>query len=82
MVVDNFKVGTLDRIGLDDTFFAEEAPRAVRCTISGYGSTGPWAAAPGYDFILQAESGLMAITGESDGPAMKLGVAIVDICTE
>lgn len=81
VVVDNFKAGTIDRFGLDERFFADEAPQAVRCTISGYGSTGPKAGMPGYDFILQAESGLMAITGEPGGPAMKLGVAIVDICT-
>jgi crotonobetainyl-CoA:carnitine CoA-transferase CaiB-like acyl-CoA transferase len=81
VVVDNFKAGTIDHFGLDETFFAEQAPQAVRCTISGYGSTGPKAGMPGYDFILQAETGLMAITGETDGSAMKLGVAIVDICT-
>jgi crotonobetainyl-CoA:carnitine CoA-transferase CaiB-like acyl-CoA transferase len=81
IVVDNFKASTIARFGLDEAFFAEQAPQAVRCTISGYGSTGPKAGTPGYDFILQAETGLMAITGEPDGPAMKLGVAIVDICT-
>ena len=81
VVVDNFKAGTIDHFGLGETFFAEQAPKAVRCTISGYGSTGPKAGMPGYDFILQAETGLMAITGETDGSAMKLGVAIVDICT-
>ena len=57
------------------------APRAVRCSITGYGTTGPKAALPGYDFILQAESGLMSICGETDGAPMKYGVAIVDICT-
>ena len=81
VVIDNFKIGTLERWGLDEDWFAEEAPSVVRCTISGYGSTGPKAGAPGYDFILQAESGLMSITGEPDGSSMKLGVAIVDICT-
>lgn len=81
IVIDNFKLGTLERMGLDGDWFAAEAPGVVRCTISGYGSSGPKAGAPGYDFILQAETGLMSITGESDGPSMKLGVAIVDICT-
>ncbi|HEX9855579.1 MAG TPA: CoA transferase [Acidimicrobiia bacterium] len=81
VVVDNFKAGTLERWGLDDAFFEQVAPRAVRCTISGYGSTGPKSGMPGYDFILQAETGLMAITGEPGGESMKLGVAIVDICT-
>jgi crotonobetainyl-CoA:carnitine CoA-transferase CaiB-like acyl-CoA transferase len=81
VVIDNFKIGTLERWGLDSDWFEAEAPGVVRCTISGYGSTGPKAGAPGYDFILQAETGLMSITGEADGPSMKLGVAIVDICT-
>jgi crotonobetainyl-CoA:carnitine CoA-transferase CaiB-like acyl-CoA transferase len=81
VVVDNFKQGTLARWGFDDAWFAANAPGAIRCSITGYGSTGPKAEAPGYDFILQAETGLMAITGESEGSPMKLGVAIVDICT-
>jgi crotonobetainyl-CoA:carnitine CoA-transferase CaiB-like acyl-CoA transferase len=81
IVVDNFKLGTLDRWGLTDDWYEANAPQAIRCTISGYGSTGPKAGKAGYDFILQAETGLMAITGEPDGESMKLGVAIVDICT-
>lgn len=81
VVVDNFKVGTLQRWGFEDDWFEENAPRVVRCSITGYGSTGPKSAQPGYDFILQAETGLMSITGEVDGSPMKLGVAIVDICT-
>lgn len=81
VLVDNFKQGTLDRWGFDDTWFETNAPGVIRCSITGYGSTGPKAATPGYDFILQAETGLMAITGEVNGQPMKLGVAIVDICT-
>jgi succinate--hydroxymethylglutarate CoA-transferase len=81
VVVDNFKIGTLERWGFTDEWFDEHAPTVVRCTVTGYGSTGPKAGLPGYDFILQAESGLMSITGEPDGQSMKLGVAIVDICT-
>ncbi len=81
VVVDNFKLGTLDAWGLGEEWFEREAPRAIRCNLSGYGSTGPKAGTPGYDFILQAETGLMSITGEPAGGAMKLGVAIVDICT-
>lgn len=81
VVIDNFKIGTLERWGFDQLWFDEHAPQAVRVTISGYGSTGPKAGLPGYDFILQAETGLMSITGEPEGEAMKLGVAIVDICT-
>ncbi len=81
VLVDNFKIGTLERWGFTDQWFEDRAQTVVRCTISGYGSSGPKAGMPGYDFILQAETGLMAITGEPDGGAMKLGVAIVDICT-
>jgi crotonobetainyl-CoA:carnitine CoA-transferase CaiB-like acyl-CoA transferase len=81
VLVDNFKQGTLDRWGFDDRWFEANAPGMIRCSITGYGSSGPKAATPGYDFILQAETGLMAITGEVDGTPMKLGVAIVDICT-
>lgn len=81
VVIDNFKLGTMAAWGFDDAWFDEEAPAAVRCSITGYGSSGPKAGKPGYDFILQAETGLMAITGESDGVPMKLGVAIVDICS-
>ena len=80
VVIENFRLGTMQGWGFDDAWFEEHAPRAVRCTISGYGSTGPRAGEPGYDFIAQAESGLMAITGEPDGRPMKLGVAIVDFC--
>jgi succinate---hydroxymethylglutarate CoA-transferase len=81
IVLDNFKIGTLERWGFDADWFDANAPQAVRVTISGYGSTGPKAGLPGYDFILQAESGLMSICGEKDGSPMKYGVAIVDICT-
>jgi glutaryl-CoA transferase len=81
VLVDNFKLGTLGRWGFTDAWFAEHAPRLVRCQITGYGSSGPKAALPGYDFILQAESGLMSICGEPGGAPTKYGVAIVDVCT-
>ncbi len=81
VLVENFKVGTLEKWGFDNAWLKANAPRVVRCSITGYGSTGPKAGLPGYDFILQAESGLMSITGERDGEPMKYGVAIVDICT-
>jgi len=71
----------LERWGCGRSFMEKEAPQIVHCTISGYGARGPKAALPGYDFLLQAESGLMSITGELDGDPMKLGVAIVDICS-
>ena len=80
VVIDNFKLGTMEIWGFDDEWFEAHAPQVVRCSITGYGATGPKASKPGYDFILQAESGLMAITGEAEGSPMKLGVAIVDVC--
>lgn len=81
VLVENFRTGTLARWGFDAAWFDANAPHVVRCSITGYGTTGPKAAMPGYDFILQAESGLMSICGEPDGPPMKYGVAIVDLCT-
>jgi crotonobetainyl-CoA:carnitine CoA-transferase CaiB-like acyl-CoA transferase len=81
VLIDNFRLGTLAKWGFTDAWFEQHAPGLVRCSITGYGSTGPKAALPGYDFILQAESGLMSICGEPDGAPTKYGVAIVDVCT-
>ena len=81
VLIDNFRLGTLEKWGFGDAWFERHAPRLVRCSITGYGSSGPKAALPGYDFILQAESGLMSICGEPDGEPTKYGVAIVDVCT-
>jgi succinate---hydroxymethylglutarate CoA-transferase len=81
ILIDNFRLGTLAKWGFTDAWFDEHAPRLIRCAITGYGSTGPKAPLPGYDFILQAESGLMSICGEPDGSPTKYGVAIVDVCT-
>jgi crotonobetainyl-CoA:carnitine CoA-transferase CaiB-like acyl-CoA transferase len=81
VLIDNFRIGTLEKWGFTDAWFEHHAPLLVRCSITGYGSSGPKAALAGYDFILQAESGLMSICGEPAGPPMKYGVAIVDVCT-
>jgi crotonobetainyl-CoA:carnitine CoA-transferase CaiB-like acyl-CoA transferase len=81
VVIENFKTGTLDAWGCGRAFMKKNAPGVVHCTISSYGSKGPRAALPGYDFLLQAESGLMSITGEPDGQPMRFGVAIVDLAT-
>ena len=81
VLIDNFRIGTLEKWGFTDTWFEQSAPRLVRCAITGYGSSGPKARLPGYDFVLQAESGLMSICGEPDGGPTKYGVAIVDVCT-
>ena len=76
-----FPDGHAGEMGLHRSLVRATAPRLVRCSITGYGSSGPKAALPGYDFILQAESGLMSICGERDGGPTKYGVAIVDVCT-
>ena len=79
VVVENFRPGTLDAIGFGASDVLARHPRIVYCSISGYGQTGPRREEPGYDAVMQAEGGLMSITGESDGPAYRLGVAITDI---
>lgn len=79
ILVENFKTGTLERFGLGYEMLRANNPRLIFCSISGYGRTGPGATRPGYDFVIQAESGLMAITGLPDGPPMKVGVAVSDL---
>jgi crotonobetainyl-CoA:carnitine CoA-transferase CaiB-like acyl-CoA transferase len=81
VLIENFKPGQLDGWGFTKEWMAENAPQVVHCAITGYGEKGPKGGFPGYDFLLQAESGLMSITGEADGSPSKLGVAIVDVCT-
>jgi len=81
VLIDNFKNGTLEKWGFDDAWFESNAPKLVRCSITGYGMSGPQSNLPGYDFILQAESGLMSIAGPVDGEPTKYGVAIVDLAT-
>jgi formyl-CoA transferase len=81
IVVENFKQGALERMGLGYEQLREINPRLVWATVSGYGPDGPWADRAGYDFVVQGESGIMAITGVPDGEPMKVGVAIVDITT-
>jgi len=79
VLVENFRPGTLNRMGLDYPAVAARHPRLVYCSISGFGQTGPRAQEPGYDAVMQAEGGLMSITGSAEGPAFRLGVAIADI---
>ncbi|MDP1718343.1 MAG: CoA transferase, partial [Burkholderiales bacterium] len=81
VLVENFKVGTLEKWGFSDAWLEANAPQVIRCSITGYGANGPKGGLPGYDFILQAESGLMSITGPQDGAPTKHGVALVDVCT-
>ncbi len=81
VVLDNFKAGDLARFGLDPETLRAANPRLVTCSITGFGQTGPRAREPGYDAALQAVSGLMAATGEADGPPVKLAVAWIDVLT-
>lgn len=79
IVVENFRAGTMERLGLGYATLQAINPGIIYCSISGYGQTGPESDRPGYDFIMQAESGLMSITGEVDGPPNRFGVAITDV---
>lgn len=81
VLVENFKVGQMQSFGLDYETLSAENPRLVYCSITGYGQTGPDAHLPGYDYAVQARSGLMSITGPSDGEPHKVGVAIADVVT-
>ena len=82
--VENFRVGGLARLGFGDDVLAELNPELIHLAISGFGTTGPDAAKPGYDFVIQAQAGLMSITGAPDadgGGPTKVGVAISDVVT-
>lgn len=81
VLLENYKVGQLARYGLDAASLMPLNPRLIYCSITGYGQTGPLAAKAGYDFAIQAEAGLMSITGEPDGQPLKVGVAVVDLMT-
>jgi crotonobetainyl-CoA:carnitine CoA-transferase CaiB-like acyl-CoA transferase len=79
VVVENFRPGTLAKIGLDYRTLSARLPRLVYCSVSGFGQTGPRRNEAGYDAVMQGEGGLMSITGSPDGPPYRLGVAIADI---
>jgi crotonobetainyl-CoA:carnitine CoA-transferase CaiB-like acyl-CoA transferase len=79
VMVENFRPDTLSDLELGYETLAARHPRLIYCSISGYGHTGPRRTEPGYDAVLQAEGGLMSISGEPDGPPARLGVPIVDI---
>ena len=81
IVVENFRPGSLERMGIGYDQLASASPSLIWATITGYGRRGPDASKPGYDFVIQGEAGIMAITGEVDGEPMKVGVAIVDVTT-
>jgi len=79
VVLENFRTGTMERLGLGYKTLAKLNPRLVYCAISGFGESGPEAARAGYDLVVQAESGIMDITGFEDGPPVKVGTSIADL---
>lgn len=81
VLIENFKVGTLARFGLDYASLANLNPRLIYCSVTGFGQTGPYAQRSGYDFIIQGMSGIMDLTGEAAAPPQKIGVAFADIFT-
>ena len=81
VLVENFKTGGLKKYGLAYEDLSDENPGLVYCSITGFGQTGPFAARPGYDFLIQGLGGIMSVTGQPDGEPMKVGVAIADLMT-
>jgi crotonobetainyl-CoA:carnitine CoA-transferase CaiB-like acyl-CoA transferase len=81
IVLENFKVGTLKKFGLDYEGLKAVNPRIIYCSITGFGQTGPKRDHPAYDFMIQGMGGLMSITGEPDGKPQKVGVPITDLMT-
>ncbi|WVN86791.1 uncharacterized protein L203_101963 [Cryptococcus depauperatus CBS 7841] len=81
VLVENYVPGKLDKFGLSWEEVKKMNPRLIYCSITGYGSTGPYAKAPGYDVVIEAEAGLMHITGEKGGKPVKVGVAVTDVLT-
>ena len=81
IVIQNFKFGDIERLGLGYDEMKKEQPGLIYCSITGYDRTGPEAARPGYDLVIQGEAGLMALNGEPTQPPLKFGVAAVDMMT-
>src|SRR5919109_5570122 len=79
VLLENFRTGTMEKLGLGYRTLAKLNPRLVYCAISGFGESGPEAARAGYDLVVQAESGIMDITGFEDGPPVKVGTSIADL---
>lgn len=79
VLVENFQVGTMEKWGLDYGTLREENSSLIYCSLSGYGEWGPYKDRPAYDIMMQAEGGMMSITGEEGGPPVRVGVAIADI---
>jgi crotonobetainyl-CoA:carnitine CoA-transferase CaiB-like acyl-CoA transferase len=81
VVLENFRASSAEKLGLNPERLLAVNPRLVVCSISGFGRTGPLSELPGYDFAIQALSGLMSITGPVEGPPCKVGVAATDVLT-
>lgn len=81
VLIENFRPGTMDRLGFGYEAVSKRNPSLVYCSISGYGQTGPLRQRPGYDAVMQAEGGWMGLTGEPDGMPMKVGASLADILT-
>jgi crotonobetainyl-CoA:carnitine CoA-transferase CaiB-like acyl-CoA transferase len=81
VLLENFRADSAERLGLSPAQLLSEHPRLVVCSISGFGRTSPLRDVPGYDFAIQALSGLMSITGPAEGPPCKVGVAVTDVLT-
>jgi CoA:oxalate CoA-transferase len=79
VLVENYRPGTLERLGLGYDRLSEVNPRLVWASVSGYGQTGPWSRRPAYDLIVQALSGMMSVTGHPGGPPTKVGTSVADI---
>lgn len=81
VLIENFKLGGLEKYGLDYAALSAINPGLIYCSITGFGQTGPYAHRAGYDYIIQGMSGLMSVTGDPDGQPQKVGVAVTDIFT-
>ena len=81
VLVENYVPGSLDKYSLDYASVSAINPSLIYASVTGYGQTGPYRNRPGYDVMVEAEMGLMHITGERDGPPVKVGVAVTDMTT-
>jgi formyl-CoA transferase len=81
ILIENFKFGEMPKLGLSYESLAAENPGLIYCTVSSYGPTGPYKERPGFDFMIQAQSGIMSITGNPQTGPTKVGVAVVDVTT-
>ncbi|MEP3198958.1 MAG: CaiB/BaiF CoA-transferase family protein [Lentilitoribacter sp.] len=79
VLIENFKVGGLEKYGLDFQSIHKLNPKLIYCSVTGFGQTGPYAHRAGYDFLIQGMSGIMDLTGDPEGSPQKIGVAFADI---